>query len=222
MGKKGISFTPKKKSPSKRSVRWRDDTESGALADFEKTPQKMQSTPEVSSVEQSIVLPALPSYLAGDVSNDSLGSSPIPSAPEPSIELKPKANRFQAGFLSKKSDGSPPPPTNYRFQFLRHRPFTPSYNGCWKCSQPILSAYNGSGRPISQPTAATILHRKVRTGKSDFSDSAKIGMALKRAGSVSRCFPRSFAIRFNSNPTTPKPDCCYNDRLSSQRKYVHG
>lgn len=107
VGKKGISFTPKKKSPSKRSVRWRDDTESGALADFEKTPQKMLSTPELSSGEGSTTLPAMPEYLAADINNDSAGSSPIPTAPQPSLDLRSKSNRFQAGFLSKKSDGSP-------------------------------------------------------------------------------------------------------------------
>lgn len=107
VGKKGISFTPKKKSPSKRSVRWRDDTESGAIADFEKTPQKILSTPEVSSSENSS-LPVMPAYLAPDLNSDSAGSSPIPQAPQPSLDLRPKSNRFQAGFLSKKTDGSPP------------------------------------------------------------------------------------------------------------------
>jgi kinesin family member 18/19 len=108
VGKKGISFTPKKKSPSKRSVRWRDDAEAGALADFEKTPQKVLSTPEISSSEGNISLPAIPAYLVGDENNDSAGSSPIPEAPQPSLDLRPKSNRFQAGFLSKKSYESPP------------------------------------------------------------------------------------------------------------------
>ncbi|KAH8813081.1 P-loop containing nucleoside triphosphate hydrolase protein [Xylogone sp. PMI_703] len=108
LGKKGISFSPKKRGPSKRSVRWRDDAESGALAEFEKTPQKKSSTSEFSSSDTSNIAPELPSYLA-DVSNDSIGSSPIPAAPVASMEIKPKANRFQAGFLSKRHLGSPPP-----------------------------------------------------------------------------------------------------------------
>jgi kinesin family protein 18/19 len=108
-GKKGISFTPKKKSPSKRSVRWRDDTDAGSLAEFEKTPQKMVSTPEGSSLDESVILPALPSYLAAEIEYASNDSSPIPAAPEPSLEIRPKNNRFQAGFLSKKSEGTPPP-----------------------------------------------------------------------------------------------------------------
>ncbi|EDN95887.1 hypothetical protein SS1G_12092 [Sclerotinia sclerotiorum 1980 UF-70] len=109
VGKKGLSFTPKK--TSKRSVRWRDDDDAGALAEFEKTPQKFESTPDVSLVEDTVTLPPLPSYL-GEVSTDPLGSSPIPTAPLTSIDIKPKNNRFQAGFLSKKPpSGSPPPPT---------------------------------------------------------------------------------------------------------------
>ena len=185
MGKKGISFTPKKKSPSKRSVRWRDDTESGALADFEKTPQKVQSTPEVSSGEQSVVLPTLPSYLTGDVSNDSLGSSPIPSAPEPSIELKPKANRFQAGFLSKKSDGSPPPP---RMTELNSSDTEPSplramdtNNIANRSSLHVLELVDNTPTDSGNNSSSETENWQV-----DRSESAKIGLALKRAGSVSR------------------------------------
>lgn len=112
VGKKGISFTPKKKSPSKRSVRWRDDTESGALAEFEKTPQKIASTP--SSLDESSILPPLPSYFTTATENDLTDSSPIPEPPQPSLDIKPKNNRFQAGFLSKKSDGTTqqPKPAN--------------------------------------------------------------------------------------------------------------
>jgi kinesin family protein 18/19 len=185
MVKKGISFTPKKKSPSKRSVRWRDDTESGALADFEKTPQKMLSTPEISSFESSVVLPNLPAYLAGDVSNDSLGSSPTPAAPEPSIELKPKANRFQAGFLSKKSDGSPPPP---QLTELSSSDTDPSPlrtmdagNVANRSSLHIMEAVDNSSTDSGNNSSSENENWQV-----DRSDSAKIGMALKRAGSISR------------------------------------
>lgn len=107
IGKKGLSYTPKKKSPSKRSVRWRDDAESGALAEFEKTPLKIHETPEVSPNEESMILPALPAYLVPEVDGENADSSPIPTAPQPTMPLKPKNNRFEAGFLSKKS-GSPP------------------------------------------------------------------------------------------------------------------
>lgn len=100
--KKGVTFTPKKKSPIKglkRGVRWKDDTENGTLAEFQATPQAVHSTPEVSSTE----LPPPPSLTKPQKD----GSSPIPTPPEPSMDLRPRSSRFQAGFLSKKSDGSP-------------------------------------------------------------------------------------------------------------------
>lgn len=105
--KKGVTFTPKKKSPVKvlkRGVRWKDDTENGTLAEFQATPQPVHSTPEVSSAE----LPPPPSLTKPQQS-----SSPVLTPPEPSMDLKPRSNRFRAGFLSKRSDGSPlsAPPT---------------------------------------------------------------------------------------------------------------
>ena len=114
--KKGISFTPKKKSPVKalkRGVRWRDDTEEGTLAEFAKTPQRANSTPDTSSVEPIAPIPpinpsSVPSDRPAPASDD---DSPIPAPPVSSFESKPKNNRFKTGFLAKKTDGSPLPPT---------------------------------------------------------------------------------------------------------------
>lgn len=114
--KKGVSFTPKKKSPVKglkRGVRWRDDTEEGTLAEFEKTPQRENFTPDTSSIEVTLSAPPLASLgqqstLTNSASDD---DSPIPAPPTVSLEAKPKNNRFKTGFLAKKTDGSPLPPT---------------------------------------------------------------------------------------------------------------
>ncbi|KAL9006847.1 MAG: hypothetical protein Q9188_000378 [Gyalolechia gomerana] len=112
--KKGVSFTPKKKSPvkaQKRAVRWRDDTEQGTLAEFEKTPQKFDVTPEAAPLDTS--LPTLDSPVATTLDSAlpaSDGSSPIPAPPVTSQEAKPRHDRFKAGYLAKKSDGSPLPP----------------------------------------------------------------------------------------------------------------
>lgn len=112
--KKGVqvSFTPKKrKSPvkgPKRAVRWRDDTEDGTLAEFEKTPQKFgPSPPEESTTELS--LPQLSDITSSvaQLQTRSPDSSPIPPPPEATLPVQPKSSRFQAGFLSKKYDGSP-------------------------------------------------------------------------------------------------------------------
>ena len=120
--KKGVSFTPKKKSPGKglkRGVRWRDDTAQGALAEFEKTPERTNPAPEASSSEPTISLPpTLSTSIISDetyIAEDSANSSPIPAPPVPSLEVKPKHNRFKTGFLAKKSDGSPLPPTLTNF-----------------------------------------------------------------------------------------------------------
>lgn len=120
--KKGhsVSFTPKKrKSPVKnirRAVRWKDDTEDGALAEFEKTPQKFHSSPPEESTPE-ITLPQVSDLAASlaQLRTKSPESSPILPPPEPSVSLTSQGSRFQAGFLSKKYDGSPysskmPPP----------------------------------------------------------------------------------------------------------------
>jgi kinesin family protein 18/19 len=118
--RKGVSFTPKKKrSPIKglkRGVRWRDDTEDGTLAEFEKTPQKLDSTPEDSTAEVTLPQVSSPttSFAVPTTGLQQDSSSPIPAPPEPSMNVHLKHNRFQTGFLAKKSDGSPlsmmPPP----------------------------------------------------------------------------------------------------------------
>ena len=110
--KKGVSFTPKKKSPSKglkRGVRWRDDTEEGTLAEFEKTPKKINSSPEALPNEDQVA--TLPGTSASLVLPDQDDSSPILAPPVARSEIKPPHNRFKTGFLAKKSDGSPLPPS---------------------------------------------------------------------------------------------------------------
>jgi len=101
--RKGLSVTPKKKS---RAVRWRDDTEDGKLAEYSQTPQRPEPTSEVSSVE-----PPAPSLPGGIFTASEIYSSPIPSPPQPSSDLKPKSERFKTGFLSRKNNGSPTAPT---------------------------------------------------------------------------------------------------------------
>lgn len=105
--KKGVQFSPsKKKSPSKtkRGVRWRDDTENGTLAEFQKTPDPVASTPTSSSIE--IPPPTFSMPVDAPVTDHSGGSSPLPTPPRASIDLKSKSSRFQTGFLSKKSDSA--------------------------------------------------------------------------------------------------------------------
>ncbi|RYC54733.1 hypothetical protein CHU98_g11475 [Xylaria longipes] len=114
--RKGVAFSPgKKRTPSKRTVRWRDDDgESGTLADFEKTPQRLLFTPEQTSPEKSLpkIAAALSPVKESDQGEE---SSPSLLAPEVTNLPVPKPSRFQAGFLSKsrpsQSGGSPVAPT---------------------------------------------------------------------------------------------------------------
>lgn len=115
--KKGVqlNLTPKKrKSPvktTKRAVRWKDDTNDGALAEYEKTPQKFPPSPATD--ESMTELPAMPqvsqmsSFTQRMEDASSPQSSPIPPAPEPTLPVLCKNDRFKAGFLSRKSEGSP-------------------------------------------------------------------------------------------------------------------
>jgi len=103
--RKPLTFTPKKKSPSKRTVRWRDDDgEDGPLVEFQKTPQPYESTPEVDSPAPRHTPPSPTVFHSHSIQTiqeiNSSDSSPSLEILEPTIQLG-KPNRFQAGFLSK-------------------------------------------------------------------------------------------------------------------------
>lgn len=104
-GRKSIAFTPVKKKS--RAVRWRDDeSESGTIADYEKTPKKYMSMSPQRSPERTTELPPLPSYLKEDSAEE---SSPSLIVPEAASMPLPKPSRFQAGFLSKPRTSIPGP-----------------------------------------------------------------------------------------------------------------
>jgi kinesin family member 18/19 len=198
--KKGvqISVTPKKRRPvTKRAVRWRDDTEDGTLAEFEKTPQKFTpSSADENTTE--IILPQISDLSASMVQlhTSSPGSSPIPPIPETdtTLSVPGKNNRFKAGFLSKKSEGSPlnnsmlpPQMTNLSSsdsddtsplrelnpgQPLNRRSITPMGPPKIKASDNATSSSASNSDTENQPTF---------TSKED---AIKIGSAVRRSSSV--------------------------------------
>ncbi|KAK3070277.1 tubulin-dependent ATPase kip3 [Teratosphaeriaceae sp. CCFEE 6253] len=110
--RKGVAFaaaagTPRKKSPRKRAVRWRDDDEEGGkpLVEFQVTPKALGSSP--------------PEIVGGErqVPEEEGSSSPVASMSAPSSEArKAGTGRFADGFLAKKGEGGtgspmPPPPS---------------------------------------------------------------------------------------------------------------
>lgn len=189
--RKGVSFTPKNKSPGKglrRGVRWRDDTEEGTLAEFEKTPQRLDSTPEISSIDPSeSLLPMAPPTLAlmQPVKDQSISSSPIPPPPEPSIDVKPTSNRFKSGFLAKKSNGSPLPPTITSFSSdSDHSPLRdiePSTAGNRSSLQYVQ---NASSNMTSNDSGNNSSSDGEDRWKRNRNDAMKVRNALKRASSV--------------------------------------
>lgn len=191
--KKGVSFTPKKKSPGKglkRGVRWRDDTEEGTLAEFEKTPQRTNLTPDTSSIEPTIPLPtpSSTSLMANQsiLASEETDSSPIPAPPVSSIEPKPKHNRFKAGFLAKKTDGSPLPPTLTSFSpdsdTSPLREIEPSKAGNQSSSLSYVENINSDLTPTdSANNSGSDVEDRWRANKTD---AMQIKAAVKRVSSV--------------------------------------
>jgi kinesin family protein 18/19 len=177
--KKGVQFSPmkKKKSPSKtkRGVRWRDDTENGTLAEFQKTPEHVESTPTASSVEiptPTYTLPIAPT------ASDQNGSSPIPSPPKASVDLK-RSGRFALGALSKKSDGSPAPPMMHAFSSDSDNTSPLREIGSNSIRKSSLNVVENAASPEKTGNSSSSEEEKW-TG----SDARKIGTALKRRSST--------------------------------------
>lgn len=114
--KKGVVFTPVKKTKQQRGVRWRDDEEEdGTLADFEKTPQmhKMggifdspvnDKRGQVSSPFPKAAAAAAAAAPRPDEEESFLEESTLvlePAHDAATLAAGAKSGRFQAGFLSK-------------------------------------------------------------------------------------------------------------------------
>ena len=188
--KKGVSFTPKKKSPGKllkRGVRWRDDTEEGTLAEFEKTPQRTELTPELSSTEPpSLMAPSATTTHQIDQTidgSDLTESSPIPAT---SLERKPKHNRFKAGFLAKKTDGSPLPPTLTQFSSdsdqspLRELEPGKASNR----SSSLSHVHNVNSNSVTNENGSSSGSDREESWKANKKDAMQIKAAVKRRSSV--------------------------------------
>ncbi|KAJ6171876.1 hypothetical protein N7470_000943 [Penicillium chermesinum] len=118
-GRKNVTFSPKKTQAkaAKRSVRWKDDEDS-PLTEFQKTPQKNnESADDEASCPEEPSLPRGSSPIPRNIpraSSPAGATSPVPAPAESSLHVKKNGNRFQAGFLSKRTGSSPlaAPPTS--------------------------------------------------------------------------------------------------------------
>lgn len=215
--KKSVQFSPlKKKSPSKakRGVRWRDDTENGTLAEFQKTPDPVESTPKSSSID--IPPPAFSMPVDAPVPDQNGGSSPIPTPPKASIDLKSKSSsRFQTGFLSKKSDGSHALSSDSDTSPLREigtNTIRPSS---------LHSVENAADLNLAEASSGSDEEK----WNMDQSDARKIGSAMKRRSSgVHGSVPMSRVHRHRSPSATTGSPQNENTLLSAgaARRMVKG
>ncbi|KAF1936581.1 kinesin family protein-like protein [Clathrospora elynae] len=210
--KKGVQFSPmRKKSPSKtkRGVRWRDDTENGTLAEFQKTPEHFEGTPTSSS----IALPP-PTFSAPNPtpSLDHSGSSPLPSPPKASLDLK-SSSRFAIGALSKRSDGSPAPRTlnAYSSDSDNTSPLR-EMNGNTRTS----SLNNVESAPSGHTPEGNSGNYSSEEEKWTDSDARKIGHAIKRRSSTNQgSIPINRAHRRRSPTATSHSPPNENSLLSA-------
>jgi kinesin family protein 18/19 len=192
--KKGRSLSPKKRSPKKRTVgvTWADDTAEGKLEEFSKTPQQIDSTPEPSFIDQA-------QKTAIDSSPDFL--SPIHHIePLPSSDLRPAPGRFQAGFLSRKSETntslSPAPPT---LSFLTSSPepsplqeMTGNTAAGRRTNDPVPRPEQGEFGANENNSASD----SEKPWMADEGEARQVGMAVKRAS-----LARSASTRETSSRT---------------------
>lgn len=220
--KKGVQFSPmRKKSPSKskRGVRWRDDTENGTLAEFQKTPEQFESTPTSSSID--LPPPTFSAPIPAPVLEPN-GSSPIPSPPKASVDLK-GSSRFAVGALAKRSDGSPPPRTanTYASDSDNTSPLREIGTNTVRASS-LSNVENASEEPAMGDSSC---NSSADEEKWADSDARKIGHALKRRSSTnSGSMPLNRAHRRRSPTATSTSPPNENSLLSASaaRRMVKG
>jgi kinesin family protein 18/19 len=188
--KKGVSFTPKKTQAksTKRAVRWKDDEKDGSLAEFEKTPQKSQSSPDSSSDEPSLprlspVPRGIPVYTK-NLHESTQSSSPVPTPPEPTLSLHSKSSRFKTGFLAKKS-GSPVPPTltGISSSENEHSPLRDIENSSFLNRHSLDRPSRIAVRTSSGSYGSSPISDGERSWKADKQEAIQINAAMRRISS---------------------------------------
>ncbi|KAL1585724.1 hypothetical protein WHR41_06086 [Cladosporium halotolerans] len=186
-----MTNTPKKKSPvKKRAVRWRDEKDDGEgalpLAEFQATPKFQGSSPALPQEVLSQSASAVPENGAEASENSEPASSPVPAAPVPSSDLrKSGGGRFATGFLTKKTDGSPPPPSLNLAAFASEDESSPLREMAAN-SAPRLSSTNSPARhatPDDEASSSSDLERSLATDK-EAAGAIRSAMKLKRTSSL--------------------------------------
>ncbi|KAJ5574328.1 uncharacterized protein N7459_008755 [Penicillium hispanicum] len=188
-GRKSVSFTPKKtqSKATKRSVRWKDDEQDGALTtEFQKSPLKPESADEASSEEPSLRRGASPIPRSIPRAGSPLGTaSPVPAPAEPTLNVQKNNSRFKAGFLSKRTGSSPlaPPPPTIHLSENENSPLRDiegsSFLNRSSVDRPSrIAVRSPSGNFSSSPVSET-----KDNWKSENDDAIKINSAMRRISS---------------------------------------
>jgi kinesin family protein 18/19 len=128
--RRGVVMNSTPKKTKKRAVRWRDENDDGEaalpLVDFQPTPKFQGSSPALPAEVIAEAENSAPQHASEPHDESELNSSPMPSAPISSSELRRSGGgRFATGFLTKKTDGSPPPPSLNLSAFINEDETTP-------------------------------------------------------------------------------------------------
>lgn len=195
VGRKSVSFSPKKQARvPKRSVRWKDDEQDGSLTEFQRTPQRQQA-PAVQDAREESPGVDLPKPRASPIpraipvptrnASPSLGSSPLPPPPEPTLNV-PKNNRFKAGFLSKKNSSSPipaPPSTSLPLSDSEKSPLRDIENSSFLNRPPTERPSRMPVRTSSGGYSSSPMSDSIDTWKANKDDAIKINSAMRRISS---------------------------------------
>ncbi|KAL2756703.1 hypothetical protein ACRALDRAFT_1075565 [Sodiomyces alcalophilus JCM 7366] len=187
--RKGVSvvFSPmKKRSPSKRTVRWRDDeTEEGTLADYEKTPKMYDSTPEQ---QRGLVGARRPSG--------------IPVSPLASFAQKAEEQKAEGREAAEEAEPAPAQENTTTTATALVAPAPAPASPAALSPAPAHVAH--SSPSIELPETTTILPAKPNRFQAGFlSKGARISMSTQ--GGSPHPSPPTFSLRLTSSSSSPSP-----------------
>ncbi|KAJ6081767.1 hypothetical protein N7499_006641 [Penicillium canescens] len=195
-GRKSVSFTPKKtqSKPTKRSVRWKDDEQDGALTEFQKSPKKVESDfVDGPSLGEPSLPPRSGSPIPRDiprVASPAISVSPVSDEPaepaEPTLNVQKNNNRFKAGFLSKRAGSSPlapPPSSTLPLTDRENSPLRDIEGSSFMNRSPMERPSRIAVRSPSGNFSSSPVSENRDDWKSDKEDAIKINSAMRRISS---------------------------------------
>jgi kinesin family protein 18/19 len=107
-------------------------------------------------------------------------SSPIPPPPEPTFGIQNKSSRFKTGFLSKKPNGSPVPPTLINISSDEHSPLRSIENSSFLNRPSLDRTSRIAVRTSSGSYGSSPVSDGEKNWKADKEEAIKINAAMRR------------------------------------------